>query len=123
MAAMPLFVVEEFSPIPALLNQVGYSTVEKLQIKASGLNLVFKKVEWLSSYWRALNGAENQVLYPLCPLPIHSHAKDSYRFPAPSYPSVAPWIAVYGRLSLWENSKSNWEARPPGPPRIDALHR
>ncbi len=42
---MTLFVVEEFSPIPTLVNQEGSSTVEKLQIKVSGLDLVFKKVE------------------------------------------------------------------------------
>jgi hypothetical protein len=44
-AAITLFVVEEFSPIPALMSRIGSSTVEKLQIKVSGLDLVFKKVE------------------------------------------------------------------------------
>ena len=42
---MTLFVVEEFSPIPRLVNKVGSSTVEKLQFKVSGLDLVFKKME------------------------------------------------------------------------------
>ena len=49
--------------------------------------------------------------------------KTPSRFPALPFPAAAPCVAVYGRTLLWENSKSNWEACPPGPPRIDALHR
>ena len=45
------------------------------------------------------------------------------RLPALSSPAAALCVPVYGRLLLWENSKSNWEACPPGPPRIDAFHR
>ncbi len=42
---MTLFVVEEFPQIPMLMSRIGSSTVEKLQIKVSGLDLILKKVE------------------------------------------------------------------------------
>ncbi len=75
MAAITLFVVEEFSPISALTSRIGSSTAEKLQINVSGLDLVFRKVEGLSGHWKALNSAENQVLSPFQLSPILSNAK------------------------------------------------
>jgi len=75
-ATITLFVVEEFSPIPALMSRKGPSTAEKLQFKVSGLDLVFRKMEGLSGHWKALNGAENQVLSPFQLSPISWNAKD-----------------------------------------------
>ncbi len=74
---MTLFVVEEFSPIPTLVNQEGSSTIEKLKIEVSELDVVFST--WTLRRWKgsagigdlkALNGPKNQVLSPFHLQPI-----------------------------------------------------
>ena len=53
-ATMTLFVVEEFSPIPALVNQVGTSSLERLKIKVAELDVVFST--WLLRRRKGLAG-------------------------------------------------------------------
>ncbi len=72
-----LFVVEEFSPIPRLVNQGGSSSLEKLKIKVAELDVVFST--WSLGRWKssagiggleALNAPEIQVLSPFHLYPI-----------------------------------------------------
>ena len=102
---MTLFVVEEFSPIPTLVNQEGSSTIEKLKIEVSELDVVFST--WTLRRWKgsagigelkALNGPKNQVLSPFHFSQYSEMQSTPNRLPALSSPAVAPCVAVYWRV-------------------------